>query len=474
MSYTGSTRRAFIKHLAAGAACMYTHFSCSPTKQHKPNIIYILADDLGYGDLGCYGQKNIQTPNLDQIAAEGMKFTDHYAGSTVCAPSRCCLMTGKHTGHARIRGNANVPLRPDDITVAEILKQAGYSTALIGKWGLGEAGTTGIPNKKGFDLFFGYLNQIRAHNYYPTFLWHNQGKMPMDNEVVIAQEGYSKGIGSAATVRHDYSHDLFTEKAHSFIQEHSNNPFFLYLAYTIPHANNEHHLVDQHGMEVPEYGMYKDADWPEAQKGHAAMITRMDRDIGNLIKQLKELGIDEQTVIMFSSDNGPHAEGGNDPAFNDSNGPLRGIKRDLYEGGIRVPMIARWPGHIPANSSTDLPSAFWDVLPTCAELAGVPAPEDTDGISFMPTLLGQTEKQKKHEYLYWEFHWWKPTRQAVRMNRWKGLRDTPDSDIELYDLSVDISEEHNIAADHPDIVQQIETIMNTAHTTSDNWSMKHK
>ncbi|MDZ7721256.1 MAG: sulfatase-like hydrolase/transferase [candidate division KSB1 bacterium] len=470
---TFQSRRTFLKHTAgAGAAIMFSGFSCELAE--RPNIIYILADDLGYGDLGCYGQQNIKTPNLDQMAAEGMKFTDHYAGSTVCAPSRCCLMTGKHTGHARIRGNADIPLRPQDITVAELLKQAGYKTGLIGKWGLGEAGSTGIPNKQGFDTFFGYLNQIRAHNYYPTFLWDNQEKMNLDNEVVIAKEGYSKGIGSAATQRNTYSHDLFAEKALSFIEQNSDSPFFLYLALTIPHANNEGHLVDRHGMEVPEYGIYKDKDWPEAQKGHAAMITRMDRDIGNLFDLLKTLGLDDNTVVMFTSDNGPHAEGGNDPAFNDSNGPLRGIKRDLYEGGIRVPMIARWPGRIATGSTTDLPSALWDVLPTCAELAGVSAPPDTDGISFLPTLLGEPETQEKHEYLYWEFHWWQPARQAVRMGRWKGVRNTPDSDIELYDLSVDIGEKHNIAKQHSDIVQRIASIMQSARTESENWPLLQK
>jgi len=463
-------RRSFLKTTGAAALGLSFAWQCGKSKQ--PNIIYILADDLGYGDLGCYGQKNIKTPNLDQLAAEGMRFTDHYAGSTVCAPSRCCLMTGLHTGHARIRGNGNVPLKPNDVTVADLLQSVGYSTGLVGKWGLGEAGSTGIPNEQGFDFFYGYLNQVRAHNYYPTFLWRNQEKVELDNKVVYAEEGYAKGLGTAATKREQYSHDLFTREAFDFVERHKDDPFFLYLAYTIPHANNESHLVDRHGMEVPDYGIYKDKDWPEPQKGHAAMITRMDRDIGQLVEKLKQRGLDENTVIMFSSDNGPHAEGGFDPAFNDSNGPLRGIKRDLYEGGIRVPMIAWWPGRIKAGSTTDLPSAFWDVLPTCAQLGGAPIPNDTDGISFLPTLLGNTDDQKKHEFLYWEFHWWKPTRQAVRMGRWKGFRNTPTAEIELFDLKTDISEENNIADHHPEIVEQIAEIMRTAHEESENWPFK--
>ncbi len=464
-------RRSFLKTTGAAAISITLAGQCGPEFK-RPNIIYILADDLGYGDLGCYGQENIKTPNLDKLAAEGMRFTDHYAGSTVCAPSRCCLMTGLHTGHARIRGNGRVPLKPDDVTVADLLHGVGYATGLVGKWGLGEASTTGIPNEQGFDFFYGYLNQIRAHNYYPTFLWRNQEKVELDNEVVYAKEGYAQGIGSAAMVRAEYSHDLFTREAFDFVERHKNGPFFLYLAYTIPHANNESHLVDRHGMEVPDYGVYKDKDWPEAQKGHAAMISRMDRDIGQLVDELKELGVDDNTLVMFSSDNGPHSEGGFDPAFNNSNGPLRGIKRDLYEGGIRVPMIAWWPGKIKAGSTTDLPSAFWDILPTCAQLAGAPVPNEIDGISFVPTLLGHSGDQKQHEYLYWEFHWWQPTRQAVRMGRWKGVRNTPTAEIELYDLKTDISEEKNVADQHPDIVKQIEEIMRTAHEESENWPFK--
>lgn len=408
------------------------------------------------------------------MAAEGIRFTQHYSGSTVCAPSRCCLMTGMHTGHARIRGNATVPLAPDDTTIAEYLKEAGYTTGLIGKWGLGEEGSTGIPNRKGFDYFFGYLNQIRAHNYYPDWLWRNEEKVELGNEVVIASEGYAKGIGQASTNRAEYSHDLFTQEALNFVERNSEQPFFLYLAYTIPHANNEAHLVDRHGMEAPDYGEYANLDWGDAQKGHAAMISRMDRDIGALLDKLKHLGIDEETIIMFSSDNGPHEEGGFDPEFNDSNGQLRGIKRDLYEGGIRVPFIVRWPGKIKSGVVSDHVSAFWDVLPTCVDLAGIDESVDTDGISMVPEFTGIREKQKQHDYLYWEFHWWKPSKLAVRMSDWKGVRLSPDGPCELYDLKNDPEEKNNIADQHPEVVDQIEQIMSSARTESEHWQLKNE
>ena len=466
------TRRHFLKSAGAvGLLSLSLPHACTQ-QPRKPNIIYILADDLGYGDLGCYGQKQIQTPHLDQMAAEGMRFTAHYAGSTVCAPSRCCLMTGYHTGHALIRGNATVPLRPQDVTIPEVLQPAGYRSALIGKWGLGEAGSTGVPTKQGFDYFYGYLNQIRAHNFYPEFLWRNEDKVELDNEVIYTETGYSKGVGSAAVKQVDYSHDLFAQEALQFVKENADLPFYLYLAFTIPHANNEYWLLDGHGMEVPDYGMYADQDWPEAQKGLAAMITRMDRDIGELLKTLQELGIEKNTLVMFSSDNGPHREGENDPDFFNSNGPLRGIKRDLYEGGIRVPLIARWPGTVPANTTSDLPSAFWDMMPTFAELADVAAPQDTDGISMVPTLLGNFDQQKEHEFLYWEFHEGQASSQAVRMSKWKAVRHDPDGPLELYNLEQDIGEENNIADEHPEIVSRIEEYLRTARSESEVWPLE--
>ncbi len=466
-------RRDFIKisGTATAALAAAPYVSCGKSSR-KPNIIYILADDLGYGDPGCYGQQRIKTPHLDQMAAEGIRFTQHYAGSTVCAPSRCCLMTGIHTGHARIRGNAAVPLAPEDKTIAEYLKEAGYTTGLIGKWGLGGEGSTGIPNRKGFDYFFGYLSQIRAHNYYPDWLWRNEEKVELKNEVVFSPDGYAKGVGQASTNRAEYSHDLFTQEALDFVKRNSEQPFFLYLAYTIPHANNEAHLVDRHGMEVPDYGEYADLDWDDAQKGHAAMISLMDRDIGSLFEKLKQLGIDEDTIVMFSSDNGPHEEGGFDPELNDSNGKLRGIKRDLYEGGIRVPFVVRWPGKIKSGVVSDHVSAFWDVLPTCADLAGIDESVNTDGISMVPEFVGKSEEQKQHDYLYWEFHWWNPSKQAVRMGDWKGVRLSPDGLCELYDLKKDPEEKNNIADQHPDIVVQMEQIMSSARAESGHWQLK--
>jgi len=417
----------------------------------RPNIIFILADDLGYGDVGCYGQKVVRTPNIDKLAAEGVRFTDSYAGSTVCAPSRCALMTGLHTGHCHIRGNAQVPLRPEDTTVAEILKKAGYVTGIVGKWGLGEPETTGIPTKKGFDEWFGYLNQTHAHNYYPDYLWRNEEKVPLDGK--------------------QYSHDLFTREALDFVKRHKSRPFFLYLAYTTPHANNELGNQTGNGMEVPSYDPYSNESWPPPEKGRAAMITRMDTDIGKLMSLLKDLGLDENTVVFFSSDNGPHREGGSSPDFFQSHGPLRGIKRDLYDGGVRVPMIVRWPGKIQPNTVSDQVWAFWDFPPTAARIAGVEFPAEMDGIPMLPALLGKP--QKNHEYLYWEFHEG-GFKQAVRMGNWKGVRLDPSLPVELYDLKTDTGEEKNIADKHPDIAAKMGEIMKSARTDSKEFPIRPK
>jgi len=431
----------------------------------RPNIVLILADDLGYGDLGCYGQKVIQSPHLDRMAAEGMRFTDCYAGSTVCAPSRCALMTGLHTGHCRIRGNALVPLEPEDVTVAEVLKPAGYGTGIIGKWGLGEAGTTGIPNRQGFDYWFGYLSQTHAHNYYPEFLWRNQEQVRLKNVVPRESGGRAPGLAGVATKRVEYSHDLFAREALQFVEEHRNDTFFLDLAFTMPHANNE---AGNKGMEVPDYGPYAGQDWPEPEKGRAAMITRMDADVGRLFAKLKELGLDEKTIVFFTSDNGPHKEGGSDPEYFHSSGPLRGFKRSLHDGGIRVPMIVRWRGRVHAGAVSSLPWAFWDVLPTMAELAGVAPPQGLDGISVMPTLLGRG-KQKEHDLLYWEFHEG-GSQQAVRMGPWKAVRPWG-GPIRLYDLRADLGESHDVAAAHPEVVAKIEAYLKTARTESSHWPM---
>ena len=421
----------------------------------KPNILFILADDLGYGDLGCYGQKEIQTPHLDRLAKQGMRFTDCYAGSTVCAPSRCCLMTGMHTGHSRIRDNSFTPLAPEDVTVAEVLKKAGYTTGVIGKWGVGRAGSTGIPTRQGFENFFGYLNQVYAHNYYPPFLWRNEQKISLE--------------GNQGGKKTQYSHDLFTREALTFIEKNKGGPFFLYLAYTIPHANNELGRVTKNGMEVPDYGLYADRDWPQPQKGYAAMITWMDRAIGEIMERLKTLGLDDNTVIFFSSDNGPHAEGGVRPTFFKSAGPLRGIKRDLYEGGIRVPMIVRWPGKVKPGVVNDHVCAFWDFLPTAADMAGVAPLRGIDGISMLPTLL--SKQQSDHEFLYWEFRrrakgFHGPrVIQAVRMGQWKAVQKKGES-MELYDLESDVGETINVADKHVGIVSRIMEYLKNARTVS--------
>jgi uncharacterized sulfatase len=417
----------------------------------RPNIIYILADDLGYGDLGSYGQKTLGTPNLDRLAAEGMRFTDHYAGSTVCRPSRLVLLTGYHTGHTPISSNAKYWLTPEDLTVTELLKKAGYATGGIGKWALGIPDSTGMPHKQHFDLWFGYLDQGEAHNYYPEHLWRNDEKVLLEGNIL----GDKPRVSVKRTA---YSHDLMTEAALEFIRHHARGPFCLQAHYTIPHANNEGGRATGNGMEVPDYGIYADRDWPDTEKGFAAMIARLDRDVSRMIALLRELGIEEKTLVLFTSDNGPHQEGGHQLEFFDSNGPLRGYKRDLYEGGIRVPMIAWWPGQIEPGSVSDHVSAFWDFLPTACELAGIDPPDGIDGISFVPELLGK--EQAKHEYLYWQYR----GKEAVRKGPWKAVRLGPEKPIELYRLDTDLGEQHDVAKEHPDAAAELEKLMQEARS----------
>lgn len=449
----------------------------------KPNIVFILVDDLGYGDLGCYGQKLIKTPRLDQMAAEGIRFTDFYAGNTVCAPSRSVLMTGQHMGHTHVRGNASGPdmsrqsLRDEDVTVAEVLKSVGYRTALCGKWGLGDdapGGRQGLPRKQGFDFFYGYLNQVHAHNYYPEFLWKNEQRVQLGNVVERFNRSYGGFTGGWATKRVAYSHDLVAEEALTFIREQAKNedPFFLYLSWTIPHANNEATKGSGDGQEVPDYGIYADRDWPQQDKGQAAMISRMDKDVGRLLDTLEELNIDENTVVMFSSDNGPHNEGGHNPERFNPSGPLTGMKRALTEGGIRVPLIVRWPGTAAANTTSDHIGYFGDLMATVGELAGADIPAETDSVSFAPTITGRQEAQSQHDYLYWEFYE-QGGKQAVRSGKWKAIRmPWMTGKTQLFDLSRDIGEQHDIADQFPDQVRQMEAMMKDAHTPHPNWQAR--
>ena len=445
-------RRAFVLSLLCIACCAATAPAGS-RRPRQPNIIYIMADDMGYADLGCYGQKEIRTPNVDRLAAEGRKFTQCYAGSTVCAPSRSCLMTGLHTGHTRVRANfgmvggvgeqRRVPLRDEDLTVAEVLKKALYATGISGKWGLAEPGTAGVPNKQGFDQWFGYLNQRRAHSYYPDYIWRNQEKYVLE--------------GNRDGKRQQYTHDLFTEFALEFIEDHKAGPFFLYMAYTIPHGK----------YEVPSDAPYSHKGWDQKLKNYAAMVTRLDGDVGRIMTLLKQLGLDRRTIVFFTSDNGAAFV---EPTFN-SSGHLRGKKGDFYEGGIRVPMIVRWPGQIEPGSTSDQVWAFWDFLPTAAELAGVEPPEKIDGISMLPALLGK--KQKSHEFLYWEISSG-GYRQAVRNGRWKAVRNRWARSLELYDLSADPGEKQDVAGEHPGVIARIEAYLKTARTESENWPTPKK
>jgi arylsulfatase A-like enzyme len=443
----------------------------------KPNIIYILADDLGYGDLGCYGQTRFQTPNLDKMAAGGMLFTQHYSGTTVCAPSRSSLMTGQHTGHTPIRGNkewqpeGQWPMTTDAVTVAEILKQAGYVTGAFGKWGLGFVGTEGDPNLQGFDEFYGYNCQRLAHNYYPGHLWDNQQKVEIP-----------ENSGDKFEV---YAPHLIHERALQFIEKNKDKPFFLFYPNVIPHAElllPEENLAEFRGKFLPEKAFkgaepgsegFREGPYGTQSESHAAfaaMVTLLDKQVGEVLAKLKELGLEKNTLVLFSSDNGPHQEGGADPDYFNSNGPLKGYKRDLYEGGIRVPMIAFWEGKIIEGSKSEHVSAFWDVLPTLAELTGLPTPENIDGISFLPALLGK--EQKQHEYLYWEFHE-KNGRKALRKGDWKLVKydvfDPEKTTTELYNLAEDVGEENNLAAGNPEMVKELQLLMDSARTDNMNF-----
>jgi arylsulfatase A-like enzyme len=418
-----------------------------------------MADDLGYGDLGCYGQERIQTPNIDRLADEGVRFTQAYSGATVCAPSRCCLMTGVHGGHARVRDNVphGVFLQPDDITIANVLKGAGYQTGAIGKWSLGNPGSWGVANWQGFDYFYGHLNQDQAHFYYPHYLWE-------DNKVVLLD-------GNRGGKQGEYTQDLFTEKALDFIDTNKQRPFFLYLPFTIPHWS-DYDMSSDDSQLVPTDAPYTDEDWPQVEKNYAAMVTHMDRDVGRIMNRLKEYGLDSNTLVVFTSDNGPSAEGLHDPSYFRSGGTLRGCKRDLYEGGIRIPFIVRWPGQAPAGATSDQVFAFWDMLPTFAEAAGLPPTGLGDGVSMLPEFRGEAPATQ-HDYLYWDYgHIRGNFQQAIRTEQWKGVRYGLQGAVELYNLDEDIGEATDVSAIHPDVVTRIEGMMAEAFVEAPDYPIK--
>jgi arylsulfatase A-like enzyme len=437
------------------AQCADSNAAAPASLARRPNIIFILADDLGYGDVGCYGQTKIATPYLDEMAAQGMRFTQAYAGSTICSPSRCCLLTGYDTGHAYIRGNVKVSLRPQDLTVEQILKAAGYNTACIGKWGVGEPGSTGTPVRKGFDYFYGYIDQTHAHLSWPTYLYRDDQRFDLPN-VVPHLGRYGQGV---ATVKIAFAPDLCTDQViHYIAHAPADKPFFLYVPYTPPHANDE-----DHSCEVPTLQPYESKDWTIGNKRYAALVTRLDGYVGRILQEVKARHMEDNTLVIFTSDNGPMDEGDNDPAFFNSSGPFRGYKRDLYEGGIREPMIAWWPGTIPSGVVTDQIFAFWDFLPTAAQLAGAPIPKGIDGLSIAPTLLGQPQTQQ-HEFLYWEFLE-RGFDQAVRYGDWKAVRHMGEP-LELYNLKMDPGEKYNVANEHPEIVAKIRAYLAVARTNS--------
>jgi len=459
-------------------ACTLLASAIAPTlsiaAERRPNLIWIMADDLGYGDLGCYGQQVISTPQLDRMAREGMRFTHYYAGATVCAPSRSVLMTGLHHGHTRVRGNAGATnpgsqaLKSEDVTVARVLQKAGYKTALIGKWGLGNVGTagSGLPRKQGFDEFFGYLNQQHAHNHFPDFLWRNEERVKLPN-VVTPVGGTGAGYATEAKV---FADDLFADEAVKFVSENKSRPFFLYWSMVVPHANNERTGALGDGAHVPNYGPYGEKDWPPQDKGQAAMITRLDGYVGRMMEHLKTLGIAGNTLVIFTSDNGPHNESKHDLTRFNPSGPYTGIKRSLTDGGIRVPFIAWWPGRVKAGVESAHVGYFPDWMPTALELAGAPAPEKTDGISLVPVLTGKADTQRKHEFLYWEFHEGSFKQAALYAGRWKGIRSgSPDAPVQLFDQQSDIAEKTNVAAQHPEIAAKISDYLKSARTPLPEW-----
>ncbi|QGY46498.1 sulfatase-like hydrolase/transferase [Maribellus comscasis] len=459
-----------LRHFLFLIGILGTLSSClNETKSdNEPNVILILVDDLGYGDISFYGQQTLKTPNIDKMANEGMHFTNMYTGSTVCAPSRACLLTGKHTGHCSVRGNdLDQMVSNSELTLAKVFKNAGYKTGAIGKWGIGGNLPHDDPAKKGYEYFYGYINMWHAHNFYPEYLFENGEKIQLKNKTQLINgvnpwlDPLREGKG-VAEVKNEYAPFLFDSKAISFIEKNKDDKFFLYLAYNVPHANNE---KSPDGMEVPDYYEFSQKNWPSQEKGFAAMIRNIDNSVGLILKKLVDMGIDKNTLVLFCSDNGPHQEGGHQMDFFNSNGSFRGMKRDLYQGGVKTPFIAYWPGVIPENSKSDDLFAFWDFLPTFSELTDREKPADTDGISFLPALFGQKQTEK-HDYLYWEFYE-QGGKQAILKDQWKAIklniRDTAKETIfELYNIKNDPEELVDVADQNIEVVRQFEKLFESS------------
>jgi arylsulfatase A len=454
--------------LLSTIAALLTVVTALQAADPRPNLVFILADDLGYGELSCFGQQRFATPHIDRLAREGITLTDHYAGSPICAPARNSLMTGEHTGHLTVRNNflhsaefgPRIPLKSTDLTLAQFLRDAGYVTGMVGKWGLGEEGSGAEPWNKGWDFFYGFVNQRQAHNHYPEFLYRNR-----DKEALVPNYAHHRGV---------FANDRFTDEALDFIerQRGSSAPFFLYVAYTTPHAWLM--CPDDSIAEAKARHPHLAAPGvPETALVFAAMVLRLDRDVGRLMAKLKDEGLDERTLVIFTSDNGPHAEDGKDNAYFNAAGPLRGIKRDLYEGGTRVPFIARWPGRIAPGTRSAHVSAFWDFPATALEAAGARSPRlPADGISYLPTLLGRPEEQRQHDHLYWELVFKGQARQAIRQGNWKAVRYGLEAPTEVYDLSRDVGERHNLAARHPELVRKFEAMFTTSRTEDPNFPLR--
>lgn len=474
MLQTSATVRLSLGILLLTVAGLASGVPSSTQVAARPNLIWIMADDLGYGELGSYGQRVIQTPQLDRMAREGTRFTQFYAGATVCAPSRSVLMTGQHHGRTRVRGNAGVQnptaqaLRPDDLTIARVLQNAGYATALVGKWGLGDVGPaeTGLPRRQGFDHFFGYLSQRHAHNHFPSFLWRNETRMPLPNSITpVGDDG--AGYSDDPVL---FADDLFADDALRYVASRQDRPFFLYWSLVIPHANNERNRALKNGAHVPDFGPYAREDWPDQDKGHAAMITRLDSYVGRLLDQLVRLGLDRNTLVVFTSDNGPHNESSHDLARFQPSGPLSGIKRSLTDGGIRVPMLAWWPGTVTAGAESGHVGYFGDWFATAAELAGAAMPPGLDSISLVPALRGRPDAQRQHEFLYWEFHEGGFQQAALYRGRWKGIRrGAADAPVQVFDLQTDPAERMNVAASRPQEAAALDAFLKSARSESADW-----